>query len=148
MAYKKYGNWVFVSSTWESGLFLLFLAHLSHRCKVSYCHHPLSVVRRASCVANNCFKYPLNRMLHWLLYLYQVCSNNGPGSKKALRWGVLGSKMKHIFINPLLKNFLAQVLEIWYVALPGGPFASLIRASFQGSKWPLARGLVSNHRNT
>ena len=26
------------------------LAHLSHRLRVSYCHRPMSVVRRASCV--------------------------------------------------------------------------------------------------
>ena len=39
------------------------LAHLSHRLRVSYCHGPMSVVRRASsvfrrplCVVNNCFK--------------------------------------------------------------------------------------------
>ena len=40
-----------------------FLAHLSHRLMVSYCHQPMSgvrrpssVVRRASSVVNNCFK--------------------------------------------------------------------------------------------
>ena len=27
-----------------------FLAHLSHRLRVSYCHWPVSVVRRATCV--------------------------------------------------------------------------------------------------
>ena len=30
-----------------------FLAHLSHRLRVSYCHWPVSVVRRPSCVVNN-----------------------------------------------------------------------------------------------
>ena len=29
---------------------LLFLAQLSHRLRVSYCHWPMSVVRRLSCV--------------------------------------------------------------------------------------------------
>ena len=33
-----------------------FLAHLSHRLRVSYCHWPMSVVHRLSCVVNNCFK--------------------------------------------------------------------------------------------
>ena len=28
----------------------LFLAHLSQRLRVSYCHQPMSVVRRATCV--------------------------------------------------------------------------------------------------
>ena len=36
-----------------------FLAHLSHKLKVSYCHHQISVVRRSSCVVNNCFKQHL-----------------------------------------------------------------------------------------
>ena len=42
------------------------LAHLSHRLRVSYCHWPMSVVRRPSCVVrrpscvvNNCFKQHL-----------------------------------------------------------------------------------------
>ena len=30
--------------------FRIFLAHLSHRLRVSYCHWPMSVVRRASSV--------------------------------------------------------------------------------------------------
>ena len=34
----------------------LFLAHLSQRLRVSYCHQPMSVVSRASCVINNYFK--------------------------------------------------------------------------------------------
>ena len=37
----------------------LFLAHLSHRLRVSYCHWPMSVVRRPSCVVNNCLKQHL-----------------------------------------------------------------------------------------
>ena len=36
-----------------------FLAHLSHRLRVSYCHWPMSVVRRPSCIVNNCFKQHL-----------------------------------------------------------------------------------------
>ena len=43
-----------------------FLAHLSHRLRVSYCHWSMSVVRRPSCVVrrplsvvNNCFKQHL-----------------------------------------------------------------------------------------
>ena len=40
-------------------LVAVFLAHLSHRLRVSYCHWPMSVVRRPSCVVNNCFKQHL-----------------------------------------------------------------------------------------
>ena len=45
---------------------VVFLAHLSHRLRVSYSHWPMSVVlrpscvvRRPSCVVNNCFKQHL-----------------------------------------------------------------------------------------
>ena len=42
--------------------------------------------------------------------------------------------------NLLLQNCLAQVLEIWYVVLPGGPLPSLFKARSQGPRWPRARG--------
>ena len=37
----------------------LFLAHLSHRLRVSYCHRPMSVVCCPSCVVH-CQQYALN----------------------------------------------------------------------------------------
>ena len=42
-----------------------FLAHLSHRLMVSYCDRWMFVVRRASSVANNCFKRLL-LLKNWL----------------------------------------------------------------------------------
>ena len=59
--------------------------------------------------------------------LYQVCSNGGLGPwgpKWPCGGGVLDSEMNQ---NLLLQNCLAQVLEIWYVALPGGPLPSLFK---------------------
>ena len=44
---------------------------------------------------------------------------------------------RNILENRLLQNHVAQMLEIWYVALPNGPLPS----SDQGV-------VVSNHRNT
>ena len=44
------------------------------------------------------------------------------GSQMALRLGGLGFKNEIHLKNLLLQNCLAQVLEIWYVALPGAPF--------------------------
>ena len=48
------------------------------------------------------------------------------GPKMALRQGVLGSKVRFTQ-NLLLQNRLAQVLDIWYIALPGGPLPSLFK---------------------
>ena len=62
--------------------------------------------------------------------LYQVCWNGGPGVRSGPTagggGGVLGSKMKYTQ-NLLLQNCLAQVLEIWHVALPGGLLPSLFK---------------------
>ena len=58
----------------------------------------------------------------------------------ALRRGGLGFKNEIYFKNLLLQNYLAQVLEIWYVALPGGPLPSLFKPRPQGPRWPRARG--------
>ena len=46
-------------------LFCLFVAHLSHWLRVSYCDHWMSVVRRVSSVVNNCFKRHL-LLNYWL----------------------------------------------------------------------------------
>ena len=79
--------------------------------------------------------------------LYQVCSNGGPGVRNGPAaggggggGGGLGFKMKYILQNLLLQNCLAQMLEIWYVALPGGPLPSLFKPRSQGPRWPCARG--------
>ena len=71
---------------------------------------------------------------------YQVCSNGGPGVKNGPAAGGLGFKNEIYFKNLLLQNSLAQVLEIWYVALPGGPLPSLFKPRSQGSIWPRPRG--------
>ena len=68
------------------------LAHLSHRLKVSYCHQPLSVMRRPWCFVfhqqfalnyilsgNSRPKALIFGMKHGLVNLYQVSSNGGPG---------------------------------------------------------------------
>ena len=72
--------------------------------------------------------------------LYQVCSNGGPGVRNGPAAGGLGFKNEIYFKNLLLQNCLAQVLEIWYVALPGGPLPSLFKPRSQGPRWPRARG--------
>ena len=41
----------------------IFLAHFSHRLKVRFCDHWMSVI---TCVVNNCFK--------WLKQTWQECS--------------------------------------------------------------------------
>ena len=74
--------------------------------------------------------------------LYQVSSNGDPGVRNgpaAGGGGVLGSKMKYTS-KSFLQNCLAQVLEIWYAALPGGPLPSLFKPRSQGPRWPCARG--------
>ena len=72
--------------------------------------------------------------------LYQVCSNGGPGVRNGPAAGGLGFKNEIYFKNLLLQNCLAQVLEIWYVALPGGPLPSVFKPRSQGPRWPRARG--------
>ena len=72
--------------------------------------------------------------------LYQVCSNGGPGVQNGPAAGGLGFKKEIYFKNLLLQNCLAQGLEIWYIALPGGPLPSLFKPRFQGPRWPHAGG--------
>ena len=72
--------------------------------------------------------------------LYQVCSNGGPGVQHGPAAGGLWFKKGNILQNLLLKNCLAQELEIWYVALPGNPLPSLFKPRSQGPRWPRARG--------
>ena len=72
--------------------------------------------------------------------LYQVCSNGGPGVQIGPAAGGLGFKKEIYLKNLLLQNCLAQGLEIWYIALPGGPLPSLFKPRFQGPRWPRAGG--------
>ena len=65
--------------------------------------------------------------------------------------GVLGSIIeihRKILKNFLLQNHLAQMLEIWYVALPSGPVPIFIQMKVPGSKLAPCQGVLgSNHRN-
>ena len=62
----------------------------------------------------------------------------------ALWWlGGLGFRNEIISQNLLFKNCLAQVLEIWYVTLPGCPLLTKI----PGSKMAPGQGVLgSKHR--
>ena len=74
----------------------------------------------------------------------------GPGSKMVLRQGVLGSiiEIHRKILNLLLQNHLAQMLEIWHVALPSGPLPIFVQMKVLGSKMAPHQGyLGSNHRN-
>ena len=75
----------------------------------------------------------------------------GPGSKMVLRLGVLGSIIeihRKILKNLLLQNHLAQMLDIWYVALPSSLLPSFVQMKVPGSKMAPRQGaLGSNHRN-
>ena len=70
--------------------------------------------------------------------LYQGCSNGGPGVQNGPAAGGLGFKKEIYLKNLLLQNCWAQGLEIWYIALPGGPLPSLFKPRFQGPRWPHA----------
>ena len=75
--------------------------------------------------------------------LYQVCSNGGPWVQNgpvAGGGGGLGFKKEIYLKNLLLQNCLAQGLDIWFIAVPGGPLPSLFKPRFQGPRWPRARG--------
>ena len=58
--------------------------------------------------------------------LYHVCSNGSPGVKSGPVAGGLDFK-NEILLKNLLRNHLAQILEIWYVALPSGLLTSLFK---------------------
>ena len=68
-----------------------------------------------------------------------------------LRQGVLVSIIeihRKILKNLLLQNHLAQMLEIWYVALPSGPLPIFVQMKVPGSKMASRQGVLSsNHRN-
>ena len=65
-----------------------------------------------------------------------------------LRQGVLGSIIEIHRKNLLLQNHLAQMLEIWYVALPSGPLPISVQMKVPGSKMAPRQGVLgSNHRN-
>ena len=52
------------------------------------------------------------------------------------------------FSNFPLNNCLAQVLEIWYVEMPGGPLPRLFKCKSLDPTWPCTRRILcSNHRN-
>ena len=80
------------------------------------------------------------------MVLYQVCSNGGPRVQNGPDAG--GPVFETIEIqrkilkNLLLQNRWAQMLEIWYVALPSGPLPSLFIWWPQGSKMALQRVCV------
>ena len=63
--------------------------------------------------------------------LSQILFKSRPaGSKMALPQGVLGSaieKQKKIYKHLLHQNHLAQMLEIWYGALPSGLLPNLFK---------------------
>ena len=80
-------------------------------------------------------------MKHCLMVFYQICSNgrvqNGPPQR------VLGLNHRNrwkIFKNLLLQNYLPQMFEIRFVALPSGLLPSLFKPRFKGPKWPYPRG--------
>ena len=67
----------------------------------------------------------------------------GPGSEIVLRQGVLGSIIeihRKILKNLLLQNHLAQMLDIWYVALSSGPFSIIVQIKVPGSKMAPRQG--------
>ena len=72
--------------------------------------------------------------------LYQVCSNGGPGLQNGPAAGGLGFKNEIYLKKLLVQNCLAQVLEIWFVALLGGPLPSLFKPRSQDPRWSRARG--------
>ena len=54
--------------------------------------------------------------------------------------GHLGFRNKICLKSLFLQNCLAQVLEIWYLSLSGGPLPSLFKPRSQDPRWPHARG--------
>ena len=47
---------------------------------------------------------------------------------------------KSNILKNLLQNCLVQVLESWYIVLPGGSLPNWCKPRFQGLRWPHARG--------
>ena len=67
-----------------------------------------------------------------------------------LSQGVLGSiiEIHRKILKNLLQIHLAQMLEIWYVALPSGPLPISVQMKVPGSKMAPRQGVLgSNHRN-
>ena len=67
---------------------------------------------------------------------YQIYSSGGPGVKNGPAAGVLGLKMNILKIFFFfLQNLSTQLLEIWYVALPGALLQnSNVQMKVPGSK--------------
>ena len=63
-------------------------------------------------------------MYHLLMYLFQVCSYDAPGTKTCLAPSVtslnIGTKKKNFRILFLL-NWKAYSFDTWYAASPSGP---------------------------
>ena len=60
-----------------------------------------------------------------------------------LHQGVLASFIeihRKILKNLLLQNHLAQMLEIWYIALPSGPLSIFVQMKVPGSKMAPRQG--------
>ena len=65
------------------------------------------------------------------------------GSKMALLQGVKGSNWRNalkIFKNLLIQKHFAQMLEIYYIALPGSPSPISSKHRTQEPRWVYARG--------
>ena len=83
-------------------------------------------------------------MYHGLVILYQVYSNEGPRVQDGPVPG--GPKFEpYKYIEKILKNLrlqscLGQVLEMLYVALPGGLLSMLSKPRSEGPRWPWAWG--------
>ena len=96
-----------------------FLAHLSHRLRVSYCHWPMSVVCRASStIALNNISSETARpralifgMYHCLMDFYQVCSNGCPGVRNGPAAGSLGFKTEIYFRIFISRTALLRCLK-------------------------------------
>ena len=82
---------------------------------------------------------------------YQVRSYEGPRAEDAPRQGFPCSNHR-ITINRFKKSSsleqLAQMFEIWHVAMPSGLLSSMFKSRPQVPRWPLCQGVPGlNHRN-
>ena len=85
-------------------------------------------------------------MKRHLMVLYEV----GPRVQDGLAPGGPGFNHRNTYknIKNLLQTHLAQMLEIWYVALPSGPVPIFVQMKVPGSKMAPRQGVLgSNHRN-
>ena len=84
-------------------------------------------------------------IMHFLIDLYQFCSNDDHGPKMALQWvggggWGLGLENKIYLKYLLLPNCWAPMLGIRYVALASDPVPSLFKGWLLILKWPHLRG--------